>query len=143
MHCKNVWYSSLCKRFGLSAPMAVRCIAQGCGADKQDKTKRLRFRPLVAIPYDQRLLSFKGLDRVSLLMLSGRILVPFMIGRYQSERLTTVVGLCDRVRRQDGKWLLPVIVDLLDRCEDASNRLCWRRSWDDQHRHRLRWRPTL
>lgn len=64
---QKLFYRALRERFGLSAQMAVRCIAQVCEAYKRDKTKRPHFRPFAAIPYDQRLMSFKGVDRVSLL----------------------------------------------------------------------------
>jgi IS605 OrfB family transposase len=111
---QKLFYRNLRDQFGLSAQMAVRCIAQVCEAYKRDKTKRPHFRPFAAIPYDQRLMSFKGLDRVSLLTLSGRILVPFIMGRYQAERFTAAKGQCDLVRRNDGKWFLLVTVDLPD-----------------------------
>jgi IS605 OrfB family transposase len=51
---------------------------------------------------------------VSLLTLTGRILVPFIMGRYQAERFTAAKGQCDLVRRKDGKWFLLVTVDLPD-----------------------------
>ena len=111
---QKLFYRALRERFGLSAQMAVRCIAQVCEAYKRDKTKRPHFRPFAAIPYDQRLMSFKGVDRVSLLTLTGRILVPFIMGRYQAERFTAAKGQCDLVRRKDGKWFLLVTVDLPD-----------------------------
>jgi IS605 OrfB family transposase len=111
---QKLYYATLRERFGLSAQMAVRCIAQVCEAYKRDKTKRPHFRPFASIPYDQRLMSFKGLDLVSLLTLSGRIIVPVIMGKYQQERFTNAKGQCDLVRRKDGKWFLLVTVDLPD-----------------------------
>jgi IS605 OrfB family transposase len=111
---QRLYYAELRTRFGLSAQMAVRCIAQTCEAYKRDKTKRPRFRPFAAVPYDQRLMGFKGVDRVSLLTLSGRIIVPVIMGKYQQERFTHAKGQCDLVRRKDGKWFLLVTVDLPD-----------------------------
>jgi hypothetical protein len=55
-------YTQLRKRFGLSAQIAVRCIAQICEAYKKDKDVRPHFRALASIPYDARLMSFKGSD---------------------------------------------------------------------------------
>lgn len=107
-------YRTLRERFGLSAQMAVRCIAQVCEAYKRDKTVRPHFRPLAAIPYDQRLMNFKGVDRVSLLTLEGRVIVPFIMGAYQRERFTAARGQCDLVRRKHGRWFLLVTVDLPD-----------------------------
>ena len=111
---QKLFYQTLRDRYGLSAQMAVRCIAQVSEAYKRDKSKRPHFRPLAAIPYDQRIMSFKGADRVSLLTLSGRIMVPFVMGRYQAGRFTAAKGQCDLVRRKDGKWFLLVTVDLPD-----------------------------
>jgi len=80
------------ERFGLSSQMAVRCIAEVCSAYKRDKAIRPRFHPLAAVPYDQRIASFKSLDRISLLTISGRILVPFVMGKYQRDRFTAAKG---------------------------------------------------
>jgi IS605 OrfB family transposase len=111
---QQLYYRQLRERFGLSAQMAVRCIAQGCEAYKRDKQKRPHFRHHAAIPYDQRLMSFKGLDRVSLLTLEGRVIVPMLMGGYQRQRFTLAKGQSDLVRRQDGLWFLLVTVDLPD-----------------------------
>lgn len=109
---QKVVYREIRERFGLSAQMAVRCIAQVCEAYRRDKLIRPVFRPHAAVPYDQRLMSFKGPDRVSLLTLSGRVLVPVVMGKYQADRFTNAKGQCDLVLRDDGKWLLLVTVDL-------------------------------
>ena len=41
-------------------------------------------RPHAAIVYDQQVMSFKGIDRVSLLTLEGRVVVPFILGNYST-----------------------------------------------------------
>lgn len=109
---QKIHYGPLRERFGLSAQMAVRCIAQVCEAYKRDKAKRPRFRKHAAMPFDQRMMSFKGVDRVSLLALDGRVIVPFVMGKYQAERFTNAKGQSDLVLREDGKWFLLVTVDL-------------------------------
>ena len=111
---QQLYYQNLRDKFGLSSQMAVRCIAQVCEAFSRDRSKRPHFRKYASIPYDQRLMSFKGVDRVSLLTLEGRIIVPFIMGKYQSERFNGKHGQCDLVRRKDGKWFLLVTVDLPD-----------------------------
>ncbi|MBV8270529.1 MAG: transposase [Planctomycetaceae bacterium] len=105
-------YRELRERFDISSQMAVRCIAQVCEAYKRDKSIRPRFRKHAAVPYDKRLMSFKGPDRVSLLTLEGRVLVPVVMGKYQAERFTPAHGQCDLVLREDGRWFLLVTVDL-------------------------------
>jgi IS605 OrfB family transposase len=111
---QKLYYNQLRDNFGLSAQMAIRCIAQVCEAYKRDKSIRPRFSKYASIPYDQRLMSFKGIDRVSLLTLEGRTLVPVMVGKYQSERFNGKHGQCDLVKRKDGKWLLLVTVKIPD-----------------------------
>ena len=111
---QRLFYQDLRSKFDLSAQMAVRCIAQVVEAYKRDKKKRPKFRPHASVPYDQRLMGFKGVDRVSLLTLEGRVIVPFMMGKYQQERFTNAKGQADLVLRQDGKWFLLVTVDLPD-----------------------------
>lgn len=109
---QRLCYADLREKFGLSAQMAVRCIAQVCEAYKRDKAKRPRFRKHAAMPFDQRMMSFKGVDRVSLLTLTGRVIVPFLMGKYQRDRFTAAKGQADLVLRKDGKWFLLVTVDL-------------------------------
>ena len=43
---QQLYYADLRHRFGLTAQMAIRCIAQVCEAYKRDKTTRPRFRPV-------------------------------------------------------------------------------------------------
>lgn len=109
---QRIAYRDLREQFGLSAQMAIRCIAQVCEAYRRDKSIRPRFRKTAAMPFDQRMLSFKGVDRVSLLTLGGRILIPFLMGKYQAERFTHAKGQADLVLREDGKWFLLVTVDV-------------------------------
>ena len=116
---QHLHYETLRERFGLSAQMAVRCIAEVCGAYRRDKSKRPRFRQFAAVPYDQRLMSFKGSDRVSLLTLEGRVIVPLVMGQYQRERLGKKYGQCDLVRRRDGKWFLLVTVEVAEQTPAA------------------------
>lgn len=112
---QKLFYKEIRDVFGLSAQMTVRCIAQVCEAYKRDKKKLPKFRRTASMPFDQRMMSFKGIDRVSLLTLQGRVIVPFVMGAYQRERFTDAKGQCDLVLRKDGKWFLLVTVDLPDR----------------------------
>lgn len=111
---QKLFYQELRTNFGLSAQMACLCIARTAEAYKRDKKKRPKFRPHAAMAYDQRTMSFKGVDRVSLLTLEGRVLVPSIMGKYQQERFTNAKGQADLVLRKDGKWFLLVTVDIPD-----------------------------
>jgi IS605 OrfB family transposase len=112
INLQKIVYRDLRERFGLSAQMAVRCIAQVCEAYRRDQSIPPVFRPHAAVPYDQRLMSFKGPDRISLATLNGRVIVPLSMGPYQAERLTHPKGQADLVLRGDGKWFLFVTVDV-------------------------------
>jgi putative transposase len=109
----GLYYKSMREQFGLSAQMAVRAIGKVCDAYKRDRSKQPRFKPHGAIAYDQRILSFKAADRVSILTLSGRLFVPFVTGNYHRARLEGVRGQADLVLRK-GKWFLYVTVDVPD-----------------------------
>ena len=111
---QKLFYAELRERFGLSAQMAVRCIAQVCEAYQRDQEKRPQFRPQAAMPFDQRMMSFNGPDRVSLRTLTGRVEVPFVMGTYQAEKFTNAKGQADLVLRHDGKWFLLVTVEVPD-----------------------------
>ena len=107
-------YRELRDRFGLSAQHAVRAISKVCEVYRRDKSKRCTFKPLGAIAYDQRIYTFKnGLDRVSLLALDGRIMVPCAVGAYHRGRLDGARGQADLVYRK-GKLFLFVTVDVPD-----------------------------
>jgi IS605 OrfB family transposase len=58
------------------------------------------------------MMSFKGDDRVSLLALDGRVVVPFVMGKRQAEKFPHAKGQADLVLREDGKWFLLVTADL-------------------------------
>ena len=96
------FYYDLRERFSLSAQMAAICIRHVGGTYSRDKSLLPVFRPNAAMPYDSRILSFKGIDRVSLLTLEGRVIVPFVMGKYQRERFSLAKGQCDLVRRKAG-----------------------------------------
>jgi IS605 OrfB family transposase len=104
-------YRDLRERFGLSSQMAVRALAKVCEVYKRDPAKRPTFRPRGAIPYDQRILSFKPGDRVSLLTLEGRVELPFVAGDHHRALLAGKRGQADLVLRK-GRWYLYVTVEV-------------------------------
>jgi putative transposase len=112
---QKLYYAELRARFALPSDMAIRCIAQVVEAYKRDKSKRPRFRKHAAVPFSMRRnIGFKGPDRVSISTLIGRVVVPFLMGKYQSDRFGYSKGQCDLVLRKDGKWFLLVTVDVPD-----------------------------
>ena len=91
----------------------IRAIAKVTEVYKRDKDIQPTFRPRGAIVYDQRILSWKGADRVSILTLDGRAIVPWIAGAYQRARLDRVRGQADLIHR-DGAFYLLVVVEVGD-----------------------------
>lgn len=109
---QKLCYTDLRAQHGLSAQMAIRAIAKACEALKRDKNIQPAFRPDGAIQYDPRILSFKGRDRVSILTLAGRIVVPVVYqGRWNATGKYALRGQADLVSR-DGMWFLAVVLDV-------------------------------
>jgi IS605 OrfB family transposase len=111
---RKLCYAEIRERFGLSSQMAQLAIKTARDAYCRDKSIRPQFRQHAAVAYDQRIMSFKSLDRVSLLTLEGRVVVPFVLGNYQREGMMLPKGQSDLVLRKDGKWFLIVTVDVPD-----------------------------
>ena len=93
-------YYDIRARFGLSSQMAIRAIAKVSEAYKRDKEIKPTFRAHGAMTYDQRICSFPTPDRVSLLTLDGRVVVPFRFGTYAEGMLQRTRGQCDLLYRK-------------------------------------------
>jgi putative transposase len=106
---KLVYYSNR-ERYSLSAQMCIRAISKVAEAYKRDREKRPAFRTHGAMTYDERILNFARPDRVSLLTLDGRIVVPFRFGAYQEARLDRIRGQADLLYR-NGMFYLACTVD--------------------------------
>ncbi|HEY3411872.1 MAG TPA: transposase [Armatimonadota bacterium] len=107
-------YREIRERFGLSAQMAVRAIGKAVEVFARDKKICPTFKPHGAITYDERIFSFKGVDRVSLwAMPEGRVIVPMVYGDYQKERFDRIKGQADLVYR-GGKFFLLCTVNMPD-----------------------------
>jgi IS605 OrfB family transposase len=104
-------YHTVRERFGLSAQMTIRAIAKVVEAYKRDKSIQPTFDLHGAIVYDQRILSWKAADRISILTLQGRKIIPIVYGDYQADRIDRVRGQADLVYR-DGTFYLYATIDV-------------------------------
>jgi len=104
-------YYDVRKRFGLPSQLTIRAISKVCEAYKRDKDVQPRFKPHGAMVYDQRIMSWKKFDRVSLLTLNGRELVPIVMDAYHKPRMGMMRGQADLIFI-DGKFYLCVVVDV-------------------------------
>ncbi len=107
---QKIVYYRIREEYGLSSQMTVRAISKVCEAFKRDKSILCKFRPHGAMIFDPRILSWKGLDRVSILTLKGRQIIPIQIGAYQKERFDRIKGQADLLLR-DGVFYLAATID--------------------------------
>lgn len=100
-------------RFGLSAQMAVRCIAKVADAYKAGREGKRTFRPFAAQPYDDRIFRFRSDDEVSIWTVEGRQTIPFVCGERQRALLAYRKGEVDLMFVR-GKWYIAVVCDVPD-----------------------------
>ncbi len=103
-------YHDIRDAFGLSSQLTIRAIAKTCEAYKRDKSIQPTFKSHGAVVYDERVMSWKDVDRVSLLALDGRVIVPVRFGAYAEARCERMRGQADLLYR-DGTFYLACTVD--------------------------------
>jgi IS605 OrfB family transposase len=110
-HLQKLTYHMARDIFSLSAQMVVRCIAKVADAYKLDKKTRRTFRKHGAISYDERIISFKSDDSVSLWTVEGRLTIPFVCGDYQRKLLPFRKGEVRLIYRK-GEFYLNAACDI-------------------------------
>lgn len=95
-HVHKLVYRDVRNRFHLTAQLVVRAIAKVADAYKLDKNTKRVFKPLGAITYDDRILSWKSAT-VSIATLTGRLAIPFVCGEKQRELLKSRQGESDLI----------------------------------------------
>lgn len=113
-------YAELRTTYHLPSQLAIRAISKASEAYKRDRSVQPAFRAFGAITYDERVMSFKRLATVSLLTLSGRVLIPFLIGKYQEARMGATKGQADLLYRH-GTFYLAVTLDVPEPDVDIPN----------------------
>ena len=115
-------YYDIRERFGLSSQMAIRALAKVSETYKRDKQIKPAFRAHGAMTYDQRICSFPSPDRVSLLTLDGRVIVPFRFGTYAGGMRQRTRGQCDLLyRKRSDTFFLAITVDAPDPTPDEAS----------------------
>jgi IS605 OrfB family transposase len=106
---QQIIYREIREKFGLASQLAVRAIAKVVETYKADKTTFHEFKDFGSIVYDQRILSFKGMDTVSINTVHGRIRIPITIGKYGEIPFQRIRGQCDLVMRNKIFYLMVAI----------------------------------
>ena len=109
-------YYSIKEKYRLPSQLVVRAISKVAESYKIDRTCIHEFDGHGSIIYDKRILSFKGLDSVSMNTLHGRIRMPIIFGEYQKQRLSRVHGQADLIHRNN-TFYLAVVVDIPEKPE--------------------------
>ncbi|MBR6711959.1 MAG: transposase [Selenomonadaceae bacterium] len=118
---QRLCYYQIRNKFKLSSQMVVRAIAKVCESysDKKKRENQHTFKPHGAIVYDDRILTVKSIDKVSILTLDGRIFAPMSVCQYHARILDKAL----RVRGQtdlgciDGKFYLFLVAECADEPE--------------------------
>ena len=112
----HICYYEIRKKFNLSSQMAVRVVGKVADAYKIARSKKLnlkqphKFAKYGAVIYDQRILSWKGLEKVSILTLKGRQVIPIVLGQYQESKLIYPRrGQVDLLYKNGKFYLIPVV----------------------------------
>lgn len=97
--------------FNLSAQMVVRQIAKVTDNYKIQTEKQTTFKPLGSIAYDDRIISFKKPDIVSIWTVEGRLNIPFVMGEHQRKLFQYRKGEVDLIYRK-GQFFLNAVCDV-------------------------------
>ena len=79
-------YRRIREQYMLPAQLTIRAISKVVESYRVERRRLHIFDPHGAIVYDQRIMSFKGLDKVSLVTVDGRETLPILTGSYASAR---------------------------------------------------------
>jgi len=111
-------YHPLKKVTQLSAQMLVRCISKVVDAYKLDKKIQRRFKPLGAIAYDSRILSYNIEKQIaSIWSVDGRLKIPFLC--HNPKYLPYIKGEADLVYKKSKFYLFQTVEVPEDNVKDV------------------------
>jgi IS605 OrfB family transposase len=103
-------YYRIREQYKLPAQLAIRAISKVVESYRVERRHYHAFDPHGAIVYDQRIMSFKGLEKVSLSTLEGRIVVPLPAGGYAKLGQRRIRGQADLLIIK-GEFYLCLVVE--------------------------------
>jgi putative transposase len=102
-------YYRIREQYKLPAQLAIRAVSKVIESYKVERRRYHAFDPHGAIVYDQRIMSFKGLDKVSLASLEGRETIPILTGSYARLDQHRIRGQADLLYIKDEFYLCLVM----------------------------------
>lgn len=112
-------YYDVREKYGLSSQMVVRAIGKVSESYKTNKKTLHKFKPHSAIIYDERILTIKTPDTISILTINGRITLPIKFGDYQPLKNKRVRGQADLIYK-NGEFYLMLVVDIPEEPPNSS-----------------------
>lgn len=102
-------YFGIRERYRLPAQFAIRAISKVVESYKTEREHLHLFKPHGAIVYDQRIMSIKGVERVRLTTLEGRIELPMLLGGYAKLDQRRIRGQADLLYIRENFYLCLVV----------------------------------
>jgi IS605 OrfB family transposase len=105
----HILYYRIREQYKLPAQLTVRAIGKVVDSYKTERQHLHTFNPHGAIIYDQRIIGFKGLEKVSLTTLEGRVIVPLLVGAYGKLDQRRIRGQADLLYIKNEFYLCLVV----------------------------------
>jgi len=102
-------YHRIREQYKLPAQLTVRAVSKVINSYKTEREHIHLFNPHGAIVYDERIMGFKGLERVSLSTLEGRVAVSMLVGGYAKLDQRRIRGQADLLYIKDEFYLCLVV----------------------------------
>lgn len=106
----HILYYRIREQYKLPAQLTVRAIGKVVDSYKTERQHLHTFNPHGAIIYDQRIMDFKGLEKVSLTTLEGRVIIPLLVGAYGKLDQRRIRGQADLLYIK-GEFYLCLVVE--------------------------------
>jgi IS605 OrfB family transposase len=88
-------YYRIREQYRLPAQLAIRAISKVVDSYKRERRHPHQFDSCGAIIYDERIMGFKGFEKISLSTLEGRVVVPLLVGGYMKLDQRRIRGQAD------------------------------------------------
>lgn len=103
-------YYRIREQYQLPAQLTVHAISKVVDSYKNERRHLHLFDPQGAIIYDERIMRFLGLERVSLTTLEGRVIIPLLVGAYGKLDQRRIRGQADLLYIR-GEFYLCLVVE--------------------------------
>jgi IS605 OrfB family transposase len=102
-------YYRIREQYKLPAQLAIRAISKVVESYRTERKHQHTFDPRGALVYDQRIMSFKGIDKVSLATAEGRETIPLLAGDYARLGQRVLRGQADLILVRNKFYLCLVV----------------------------------